>query len=377
MASVLVAAAWLFACEVEREPTPGVGVHPVGWADPDSAAFHGSFLAENGYPLAECQQCHGSDYRGGDVGISCEDSGCHTQGVDHCEGTCHGNDSSALPATPAHPAHQAYCSECHPLPDGIDLELHISGVVDFDFQGLARAGGQEPRWDATSRRCTNTYCHQVDSPVWEDPTPLGCDSCHDTQASHAQFARVVREDTCAGCHAGSPEVGHLNGELAISVKRCDACHGSGATSGAPPPDLDGSTSPSSVGVGTHRSHLDSLLPGRIGKVAPCTSCHPVPGEVLSPGHLDQESPADVDVVLGTYDFSVRSCVVSCHFDREPGPVWTDDSGAELACDACHEFPPDLTRKGTRHPPSEPLLSICVQCHAFSPVTHVDGVVTFL
>jgi predicted CxxxxCH...CXXCH cytochrome family protein len=129
-------------------------------------------------------------------------------------------------------------------------------------------------------------------------------------------------------------------------------------------------------VGAHQRHIDPLLPGRIGKVVACARCHDVPPDVLSPGHLDTSAPADVDVVLGAYEAATQSCVVDCHFDRDPGPVWTDDSGAARACGACHDFPPVLTRIGTRHPTTPPDQAVCLQCHAFSPATHVDGEVTF-
>ena len=56
----------------------------------------------------------------------------------------------------------------------------------------------------------------------------------------------------------------------------------------------------------------------------------------------------------------------------PGPVWTDASGAARACDACHGFPPVLTRQGTPHTSAPPALAACLGCHPFSPEAHVDG-----
>ena len=124
------------------------------------------------------------------------------------------------------------------------------------------------------------------------------------------------------------------------------------------------------------------LEDRIGRVVQCTVCHDVPDSIDSPGHIDGLAP--VDVLLpgeGTFDGTSGRCVTSCHWDRSPGPEFQDASGAARACDACHGFPPTVTRKGGPHPsiegtqdsqPEKP----CLPCHAFAVSTHVDGKVDF-
>jgi hypothetical protein len=77
---------------------------------------------------------------------------------------------------------------------------------------------------------------------------------------------------------------------------------------------------------------------------------------------------------GAYDPSTLTCVVGCHWNNVPGPTWTDTSGAPIACDACHGFPPQLTRTGAVHTAAQPELSACMKCHPWSPTTHVNGVV---
>jgi predicted CxxxxCH...CXXCH cytochrome family protein len=351
-------------------------VHPIGWAQKEEASFHGNFLRSEGYPLAECQSCHGEDFLGGDVGVSCSDSGaCHAQGVESCAGTCHGDSTGPLPSTGAHKTHAAYCTTCHPTPTHLQPP-HVDGTVDLQLVQLAASAGFEPQYNADTKTCTNTYCHAGDSPPWTSPTKLSCDGCHVQSPTHDRFDRVVDESTCGDCHGGSPETGHLDGALLISVTACNACHGQSPATGAPPVGLDGSTDTSHPGVGAHRRHMDSLLPGRMGKVVACRRCHAVPAEVLTPGHLDSSAPADVTLAFGSYDSMSGSCVVDCHFDRDPGPVWSDDSGAERACDACHGFPPVLTRTGTPHPLTAPNQGLCLECHQFSASTHVDGEVTF-
>jgi hypothetical protein len=170
-----------------------------------------------------------------------------------------------------------------------------------------------------------------------------------------------------------PAATHVNGTLDLAAGiACDTCHGHGPL-GAPAPALDGSTDPTSHGVGAHQRHLDPALPDRMGHVVDCTTCHPVPASVTTPGHLDP--PTAVSLPQGgTYDAGSQSCVVGCHWNKSPGPVWTDDSGDARACGACHAFPPVLMRNGTVHTVVQPVPSACLTCHPFSPATHVDGIV---
>jgi hypothetical protein len=196
---------------------------------------------------------------------------------------------------------------------------------------------------------------------------------------------------CSKCHPvptpGAPPAPgdtHVNGQLDFQPSiACDSCHGQDAT-GAPGPALDGSTDPSSHGVGQHQAHLDATLPNRIGRVVACSTCHTVPASVTQPGHLDHPLPATVSLPQGgAYDASTQTCTVWCHsFPNNAlaaAPVWHDTSGAVLtpACTGCHGFPPVLRRDGTPHTQAPSNLSACLLCHPFGPTTHVDGTVELL
>jgi hypothetical protein len=116
----------------------------------------------------------------------------------------------------------------------------------------------------------------------------------------------------------------------------------------------------------------------MGHVVACATCHPVPASVTTPGHLDHPLPATVTLPQGgTYDASTQSCNVWCHWNKTPGPQWTDASGDAIACNACHGFPPVVMRDGTPHTAAQPVLSACLACHPFSPDTHVDGIVELI
>jgi predicted CxxxxCH...CXXCH cytochrome family protein len=239
-------------------------------------------------------------------------------------------------------------------------------------------GGAQPAWDPAEQRCAGTYCHGPLSPSWVDPTPIGCDTCHDAPPKdHARWSRVaIDASSCTTCHPSATEATHVDGHVDVTVSSCTTCHGSDGHA-SPPAALDGTTDPTSRGVGAHERHLNAALSDRISEPVLCETCHVVPSDVLSPGHIDQPTTQVRFPFGGTYDAANAACTVWCHFDRSPGPTWTDASGAARRCDACHDFPPKITRKGTPHPSVAGDLTVCTTCHLFDRTTHVNGVVDFV
>ncbi|MEZ4293470.1 MAG: hypothetical protein R3B70_00715 [Polyangiaceae bacterium] len=384
--SLLRASLWLAlaitalaACSIDRTVEHEGGVHPEGFAYKTNPAFHGKLLKDTGYDMSDCRSCHGDDYGGGPVGFSCNQAGCHVNGVEWC-GTCHDGKSPPEPETGGHPAHPFDCGSCHRVPQSAREYAHPNGKVAVTPKGLAEAGGATPVWNPDDRRCQNTYCHGPESPDWDSPTgPLPCDACHGAPPdTHAPFAVAVAAapEGCSPCHPLPGDPAHLDGHLDFTEPTCSQCHGS-TPDGAPPRALDGATSPESRGVGAHARHLDATLFDRIGRPAECDDCHEVPKDTRAEGHIDDSPPAGVRLWDGDYDPQTASCVVACHWNQAPGPVWTDTSGAPRACDACHGFPPLVTRKGTPHPAVAADLPTCQLCHHFEPATHVDGHVDFL
>jgi predicted CxxxxCH...CXXCH cytochrome family protein len=274
-----------------------------------------------------------------------------------------------------------------PVETTASVETHASGNAStlIAFSGLATvdaggdAGTAAAAWSSQEQRCTNTYCHGAVSPVWTSGQQIRCDGCHGAPPdSHARWARVVPSTAaCQNCHP-SPTTGntHINGVVDITVTSCTACHGQDDHP-YPPLSLDGSTDPSTKGVGAHVRHLDGTLPDRISEPLLCNDCHVEPTQVVQPGHFDQPQTPVRFSVGGEYDAAGQSCNVWCHFNKTPGPVWTNDTGSARQCNACHDFPPVLTRSGDPHPSVPGQLSACLGCHPFGPSTHVNGVVDFL
>ena len=373
-----LAVALVAACAEPRETNPAGGVHPAGFAKEASADFHGTYLKNNLYPLSECRICHGDDYGGGAVDVSCNQANCHSQGVESC-GTCHDGKTPPQPVTGGHTAHTQPCSDCHSVPTDARGGAHPNGKTAVLLAGLGVKDSPSAEWSPTERRCSDTYCHGAESPVWEPvPGPLECDSCHEAppEALHARFSVGVTPTGCAPCHGDADGPNHLDGDIDFVEPSCIQCHGS-VTIGAPPPALDGSTSPTSPAVGAHLRHLDETLADRMGRTLQCVECHEIPATMRAEGHLDDAAPADVRLFDGAYSPETGTCVVGCHWDKDPGPEWTDASGAARECGACHGFPPVLTRTGAPHPAVEPSQAVCQACHNFEVSTHVDGNVDFL
>jgi predicted CxxxxCH...CXXCH cytochrome family protein len=363
-------------------------VHAPGIQDPTSPNFHGAVLRRENWSFALCAGCHGSDFSGGTAGVSC--LGCHRAGPTACV-TCHG----AGPTSFAHIAHattlltSVSCAECHITPTRWDDDGHIlhngialttPPVVTFGARAAItidpanRAG--PPTWDGAT--CSNVYCHgaalgaagggAVTAPRWDDPAPAGtCDRCHgDPPRSH------TRND-CASCHPS--DAPHIDGIVQIGrVPGCSGCHG-GPSSPAPPVDLHGNLFTTAIGVGAHQAHLQAL--SRISAPVPCATCHVVPAEIDSPGHLDSPGPARVTAILG-WDRVVQTCASSyCHGAARP--VWT--STGQAFCGSCHGIPP----ASAPHTPAM-TLTTCASCHpgtvdAFGNISvtnltseHINGIV---
>lgn len=371
-------------------------MHPNGYIDPNSDAFHGKDLERRGWKFAECQKCHGTDFRGIDPAPSC--LSCHTESPTSCT-TCH----DQPPATGAHDKHVLAdgfaCSECHHVPATWDEPGHIltaSGDVDpqpaeIVFGTLANRDVSPPRrtapasFEATTKQCSNVYCHggvlgdaaaSNNRPAWDGgAAAAACGTCHgNPPATHA------RTD-CASCHPktiaanGALSASHIDAVIDVGngSGTCTACHGSG-TQPAPPRGLHGELLTTDLVVGAHAVHLTaSRLRGPIA----CSECHLVPATVTDPSHLDGAPNAEVvfgtlattDAAAPVWDRATATCSsVYCHgggaklaADTAPSklatPIWTATAAETIYCGACHGLPP----RDTVHAPTLTLMD-CATCH---------------
>jgi len=336
-------------------------------------------------PAQDCQSCHGRMADGapppdldGNAVTTVVGVGAHLAHVD-----------SVLSVT----VDEAQCESCHQTPTEVTSAGHIdSGApaeVRFDL-GLGVHDGATPAWDRGVARCSDTYCHarpgaEHPEPKWilVDGTQTDCQGCHGTPPPPPHPGEV----DCALCHGELGAATHVDGVVTFPTG-CNACHG-GATSDAPPPDLDGNTSTTSRGVGAHQTHLSG---GVRGAQVGCGECHILPASVTAPEHIDSGRPAEVFFPIGglartggstpAWDAGTLTCSgVYCH-QTEGGatrggtrivPVWNAADGTYNACGSCHGIPP---------PPPHFNSIDCQNCHpiASGPATldpqyscrHIDG-----
>jgi len=142
---------------------PETGTHSADWPQ-----FHGRTLLDN---TAICQECHGTDLRGGISSVSCftpsfNGMACHRHDAGWNNPDLHGADAKEL--TGPMKGFQ-YCSRCH--------------GADFDG-GLLSAG------------CYSASCHGQGIP--HSPAPWDGTGGSRTH----QDTRVQNADVCATCHAG-------------------------------------------------------------------------------------------------------------------------------------------------------------------------------
>jgi predicted CxxxxCH...CXXCH cytochrome family protein len=165
---------------------------------------------------------------------------------------------------------------------------------------------------------------------------------------------------------------------------CTSCHGNASRPGseleqaAPPIDVDGNTEVSAPGVGAHGLHLVAT---DTHTAVPCQTCHLVPEQTHSPGHVDSALPAEV--ILGplgeeeqerlpSYDYTAHSCADTyCHGAAVPNWVLPRDSAEP--CVGCHGIPP--ARPHVQ-------ITLCSMCHSNvdeslsiqDPGLHLNGTV---
>jgi predicted CxxxxCH...CXXCH cytochrome family protein len=343
------------------------------------------------------------------------------RGEGACAAACHGdgttpapprdtngNADTASPGVGAHRLHLAAssthsafaCGTCHVVPKSASERGHVDskGPAELVFGGMATTSQHLPRYDASSRTCSATYCHNgpkvaepwASSAVWTRPrsSSEACGtSCHSLPPGGAH----PKASSCEQCHPDTAGPGGVIKNVALHIDgivqvkgggSCNSCHGS-AQSNAPPLDLAGNKATSAIGVGAHQSHLAG---GAFSKAVECAACHKVPQSVDDPGHNDTPSPAEVTFsglatsagAAPAWNHAGATCSGSyCHGAKLgggtiPAPVWTSVDGTQAACGSCHGLPP---------PAPHAQSTACESCHAETAgpgmtiatrANHVDG-----
>lgn len=135
-------------------------------------------------------------------------------------GACHGQGDSPWPSTGAHPAHAApadakpvACETCHEVPRAGDRHPIGRGGAAVRLSGLAINGGSRATYDASTKTCAATYCHQgaaasVPAPRWTDGAKArACGACHATPPPPPH----PPSSACEQCHGPRTSATHVDG----------------------------------------------------------------------------------------------------------------------------------------------------------------------
>jgi hypothetical protein len=228
-----------------------INVHKTGILNPSSADFHGKFLANNGWNLPSCKQCHGTNYAGGFQSPTCLN--CHNQpgGPEACN-TCHGvfsdptkfappqdlsgNTLTTFKGVGAHANHlynnvigkTVECETCHIVPQTLNSTGHLDGNLpaEVSLKGLAIFNAAaNANYNFSNLTCANTYCHgkfEFD----KNSAPISNQFAYSAAKMEGNKRSVVwnkvdgSEAVCGSCH-GLPPIGH-NDYGGLST--CSNCH---------------------------------------------------------------------------------------------------------------------------------------------------------
>jgi len=166
---------------------------------------------------------------------------------------------------------------------------------------------------------------------------------YDESEVHSVDAKLQVED-CRECHGADLRGG-------TSRVSCDECHDDGwrtnctfchggelNSTGAPPRDLDGTTDSRLISFAAHTAHVTGT---RHGATA-CRSCHTEPTDVLTAGHMFDNTPGAVEVSLagglsphGVWDGDGGCTSLYCHGNGRSENGTSHAGDASLTCDSCH------------------------------------------
>jgi len=260
------------------QPEANGDFHKEGILNPMSPNWHGDLIRENHWEMNECRQCHGGDYNGGLVEISCIT--CHNEpaGPENCS-TCHGSDESPAPpedlagntssaSVGAHQIHlsggllgkEISCADCHTVPASLYNEGHVdtelpaevpmngflATLVTNDPSTQTYNSGlplfvPDPEYNYDNHTCSNTYCHGNfkngnlnNSPGWTGPDAVACGTCHGNPSAPTLFEKALPGGehpqiqpppvgfNCSFCHGGTIDddmnldpAKHIDGKLNI------------------------------------------------------------------------------------------------------------------------------------------------------------------
>jgi len=266
----------------------------------------------------------------------------------------------------------------------VTISIFINGCskVEDNLTTVPNTGTHPAGWsDETNINFHGKYI--FDNKKWDMAV---CKQCHGND-----YQGGVSGISCITCHPTTPE-------------DCRLCHGNGSNTIYPPKALNGETSGSYIGVGTHPDHLSSDTSQRISKPVQCVSCHIKLSGFSDPAHFGNEPDNIAEIIFDSLSITTTGGITPvpvwnrndltcsagyCHGNFTNGtyrlltnpskPKWNDPTSVK--CGSCHGDGQDNPLPGGTHPP----VAMCGICHAsvinlqnqfINKTKHVNGVIDY-
>ncbi len=270
--------------------------HPADWITPDQAGFHGTAISNNQTLLTECQDCHGSDYAGGSVNISCFT--CHAA-FPHLEGFA--NISSPN-------FHKNYFRENNNWDISTCRQCHGS-----DYSGEGNS----------AKNCR--MCH------FQPEGPETCNNCHGSPTNFAPPEALHGDNLTTEIGVGAHQ-NHLTNTTWTTAyaQDCQLCHIKPATfDDAGHIDL---SPDAEVTFGVVASDSGNSSPNWDRGTATCTNvyCH---GSFI----FKKENSAN------QWGYAFGETEIT---GNNPAMIWTQVGSGQAECGTCHGLPPQGHIGGT-------------------------------
>jgi predicted CxxxxCH...CXXCH cytochrome family protein len=205
----MIPSVFLFSCsdpqDVPTAATDQVNVHGPGWNVLASPNFHGTVLAAKRFDASECRQCHGSQFDGGIVSVSCKS--CHASfphpsgwvgaganshnvflknsgyNLNSCK-TCHGQNYATVKVNTS-------CLTCHSMAGGPEACNTCHGNFSGDVTDLKNAAPPKGLDDETAATTPAVGAHQAHFGYYQNlPAATTCQECHAVPANFAAAGHI-------------------------------------------------------------------------------------------------------------------------------------------------------------------------------------------
>jgi len=140
-----------------------------------------------------------------------------------------------------------------------------------------------------------------------------CTQCHGADYNGGNTGKSCNDPACHG--SSTPE-------------DCRLCHGDRSTTIFPPVALNGSSSITYIGVGTHNTHLNRDSSLRNSARLRCVSCHKSISGFFDPNHIGSNPDNIAEVVFDSLSITTTNGIT-------PNPVWSRTNPQSCAVTYCH------------------------------------------